>query len=138
MNKSTYVISYSALLMELGIDARLRDEDIVELTGDQLRSLVKRLLVYIAVDETWYRSTYSDIDRAIRSGEVPSAKQHFVSDGYFEDRLPCKVLVDEEFYTRRYPDVAQRIDDGEIDSAQEHFESHGFSEGRLPFEIADR
>jgi hypothetical protein len=78
---------------------------------------------------------YSDIDRAIESGEVLSAKKHFVSDGYFEDRLPSKVLVDEEFYTRRCPDVAQRIDDGEIDSAQEHFESHGFSEGRLPFEI---
>jgi hypothetical protein len=135
MNQSTYVIPYSALLKELGIQTRLRDEDTVELTGDQLRSLVKRLLVYISVDETWYRSMYSDIDRAIESGEVPSAKEHFVSDGYFEDRLPSKVLVDEEFYTRRYPDVAQRIDNGEIDSAQEHFESHGFSEGRLPFEV---
>jgi hypothetical protein len=135
MNKSTYVIPYSTLLKGLGIRTRLSDGDTVELTGDQLRSLVKRLLVYISVDETWYRSMYSDIDRAIRSGEVRSAKEHFVSDGYFEDRLPSKVLVDEEFYTRRYPDVAQGIDDGEINSAQEHFESHGFSEGRLPFEI---
>jgi hypothetical protein len=135
MDKSAYVISYSALLKELGIQTRLHDEHTIELTGDQLRSLIKKLLVYISVDERWYRSTYSDIDRAIRSGEVPSAKEHFVSDGYFEDRLPSQVLVDEEFYTRRYPDVAQRIDDGEISSAQEHFESHGFSEGRLPFEI---
>jgi hypothetical protein len=135
MKKSTYVMPYSTLLKELGIRTRLSDEDTIELTGDQLRSLVKRLLVYISVDETWYRSMYSDIDRAIRLGEVPSAKEHFVSDGYFEDRLPSKVLVDEEFYTKRYPDVAQGIDDGEINSAQEHFESHGFSEGRLPFEI---
>ena len=135
MTKSTYVVPYSALLKELGIQTHLRDDDTVELTGDQLRSLVKRLLVYVSVDEAWYRSMYSDIDRAIRSGEVPSAKEHFVSDGYFEDRLPSKVQVDAAFYTRRYPDVAQRIDDGEITSAQEHFESHGFSEGRLPFKI---
>jgi hypothetical protein len=135
MDKSAYIIPYSALLKELGVRTRLHDEHTIELTGDQLRSLIKRLLVHIPVDEKWYRSTYTDIDRAIRSGEVQSAKEHFVSDGYFEDRLPSKVLVDEEFYTSHNPDVAQRIDDGEIGSAQEHFESHGFSEGRLPFEI---
>jgi hypothetical protein len=55
MNKSAYVISYSAPLKELCIQTRLRDEDTVELTGDQLRSLVKRFFVYISVDGTWYK-----------------------------------------------------------------------------------
>jgi hypothetical protein len=135
MNKSTYVISYTALLKEIGIRSHLDDEDTVVLSVDQLKSLIKRLVVCIPVDEGWYRGAYSDIDGAIRSGRVPSAKEHFVSDGYFEDRLPSKVVVDEEFYTRRYPDVAECIDGGEVSSAQEHFESHGFIEGRLPFEI---
>jgi hypothetical protein len=65
---------------------------------------------------------------------VKSAKDHFVSNGYFEGRLPAKVVVDEDFYITHYPDVAEGIHDGEIQSAQEHFDAHGFVEGRMPFQ----
>jgi hypothetical protein len=135
MTTSSYVVPYTVLLKQIGVSDELKDGQCVELTYDQLQSLIRKLLVSIPVDENWYKTMYQDIEQAIQSGSVKSAKDHFVADGYFEGRLPSKVVVDEEFYISRYPDVAEGIDEGEINSAQEHFESHGFTEGRLPFKV---
>ncbi len=135
MSTRGYVIPYAALLKQIGVVGELSGTERVELTRDQLTLLIRSFLASVPVDEVWYKATYQDIDEAIRSGTIKSAKEHFISDGYFEGRLPCKILVDEEFYVSQYPDVAEGIDDGEISSAQEHFESNGFGEGRLPFAI---
>jgi hypothetical protein len=135
MSSGSYVIPFSLLLKEVGVDLPLGDDEPVALTRDQFHALVRRLLVCVQVDEAWYRSVYKDIDEAIQAGNIASAKEHFVSDGYFEGRVPGKIVVDEAFYISQYPDVAEGIDDGEINSAQEHFESHGFVEGRLPFKV---
>jgi hypothetical protein len=135
VSKSNYVIPYILLLRQVGIDEYTANDGIIELSRDQLLSLIQKLLVSVPVDEIWYKTTYKDIDEAIGTGVVSSAKEHFVSNGYFEGRLPAKIVVDEDFYISQYPDVADGIADGEINSAQEHFESHGFAEGRLPFKI---
>jgi hypothetical protein len=135
MSTSSYVVPYSVLLRQLGIAGDSDGDARIELTREQLMTLIRKLLAAVPVDEAWYRTIYQDIDQAIQSGKVKSAKHHFVADGYFEGRLPSKVVVDESFYVSHYPDVAEGIDDGEINSAQEHFEAHGFSEGRLPFEV---
>ncbi len=135
MSTSSYVVPYTVLLKQIGLSGDLGADDRVELTRDQLMSLIRKLLAAVPVDEVWYKSMYQDIEQAIQSGSVKNAKEHFVYNGYFEGRLPSKVVVDEEFYIARYPDVAEGIDGGEINSAQEHFESHGFTEGRLPFKV---
>lgn len=135
MNTSSYVVPYAVLLKQIGLTGEPRDGERVELTRDQILALIRKLLVSIPVDEVWYKSIYQDVEQAIQSGAVKSAKEHFVSNGYFEGRLPSRIVVDERFYMSRYPDVAEGIDDGEINSAQEHFESHGFTEGRIPFEL---
>jgi hypothetical protein len=135
MSKSSYVVPYTVLLKQIGILGDLGDDERVELTRDQLLSLIRKLLAAIPVDEVWYKSIYQDVEQAIQAGNVKDAKEHFVSSGYFEGRLPSKVVVDEEFYISHYPDVADGIDGGEINSAQEHFESHGLTEGRLPFKV---
>jgi hypothetical protein len=134
MSASSYILPYSILLKQVGVANGADNSDRVELTRDQLLSLIRGLLGAVSVDEAWYKTIYQDVEQAIQSGSVGSAKEHFVSNGYFEGRLPSKVVVDEAFYISKYPDVAEGIGDGEINSAQEHFETHGFSEGRLPFE----
>jgi hypothetical protein len=135
MSKSGYIVPYNLLLRQVGLDDHLDDGERIELTREQLFALIRKLLASIPVDESWYTTTYKDIDEAIHAGQVSSAKEHFVSNGYFEGRLPGKIVVDEAYYISQYPDVAEGIDEGEIDSAQEHFESHGFAEGRLPFKV---
>jgi hypothetical protein len=135
MSTSSYVVPYTVLLKQIGLSSELRDGERVELTRDQLFALIRKLLAAIPVDEVWYKTIYQDVEQAIQSGVVKTAKEHFVFNGYFEGRLPSKVVVDEEFYISRYPDVAEGIEGGEINSAQEHFESHGFTEGRLPFKV---
>jgi hypothetical protein len=135
MSTSTYVIPFNALLHQVGVPDHFQHDGHVELTHEQLRTLIQKLLLSIPVDEKWYITTYPDVEQGIQSGTVKSAKDHFVSNGYFEGRLPAKIVVDEDFYISKYPDVAEGIDEGEIHSAQEHFESHGFGEGRMPFRL---
>jgi hypothetical protein len=64
---------------------------------------------------------------------VQSARQHFLSDGYFEGRRPFPIIVDEKWYLATNPDVADSIRAGIVASAQEHFDKDGYREGRLPF-----
>jgi hypothetical protein len=135
MTTSTYVIPFNALLKQVGLPALVEEEEQVHLTQEQLFSLIRKLLLGVPVDEKWYVATYPDVEHGIQSGAVKSAKDHFVSNGYFEGRLPARVVVDQDYYIERYPDVAEGIDDGEIQSAQEHFDAHGFLEGRVPFRI---
>lgn len=135
MTTSAYVIPFNALLKQVGVSGPLGEGQEVRMTQEQLLALIRKLLVSVPVDEKWYVSTYPDVEQGIQSGSVKSAKDHFVSNGYFEGRLPAKVVVDADFYITHYPDVADGIDEGEIQSAQEHFETHGFVEGRMPFRI---
>jgi hypothetical protein len=46
--------------------------------------LIRRLIVDVAVAESWYLESYPDIAEAIRQGVVASVTAHFVQDGYFE------------------------------------------------------
>jgi hypothetical protein len=41
-----------------------------------------------AVDETWYRRTYSDISSAVRNGTIASGAEHFDAIGAQEFRSP--------------------------------------------------
>ncbi len=104
----------------------------VELAEIRLLELLRGLLHVVDVDEDWYRAMHPDVDTAIRSGCLPSARYHFIVAGYFEDRLPRPVAVDVDWYLLEYPDVAHAINEGAFRSANEHFQLHGFREGRLP------
>ncbi|MGC1296606.1 MAG: hypothetical protein WA869_16340, partial [Alloacidobacterium sp.] len=73
-----------------------------------------------------------DVDAAIRSGEMKTAREHYVRAGYFENRIPRPCPVDETWYLNEYPDVAEAIRFGHFFSAEQHFELAGFGEGRLP------
>lgn len=46
-----------------------------------------------AVDEPWYRRTYSDIAMAVRKGEITSGVEHFNVKGAEEFRAPASQYV---------------------------------------------
>ena len=111
----------------------VRGERRVNVSYESFVAILRQLIQGIEVDEAWYARAYEDIGAAIREGSVPSAKHHFVSDGYFEGRLPFPIRVDDRWYLNDNPDVADSIRKGSVLSAQDHFEKDGYREGRLPF-----
>jgi hypothetical protein len=98
-----------------------------------------RLLLAAAVggkslfDEQFYVEFYPDIAAAVRSKRLKSGLDHYLDNGYFENRLPRKILVDESYYLQQNSDVADAIKKGKLKTAQDHFERVGFTEGRLPY-----
>jgi hypothetical protein len=84
-------------------------------------------------DEKFYLTTYPDVAKAIKTGDLASGLQHYIATGYFEGRSPKKLIVDERFYLQENPDVADAIRRGQLRNAQEHFEATGFREGRAPY-----
>ena len=76
MSTSSYVIPFKVLLKQIGLLDDFGNKPI-ELTLDQLLSLVRVLLASVPVDETWYQTAYPDVAQAIQSGAVKSAKAHF-------------------------------------------------------------
>ena len=99
--------------------------------------LLAPLLADVAVDESWYRSQYSDVRDGIERGEFISATQHYQLVGFIEGRLPFEPDVDEEFYRMRYQDVANAINRGLFPHAKAHFIREGYLEGRMSRGDAD-
>ena len=107
----------------------------VSVSYDDFIKLLKLLLAGTEVDEAWYMEQYDDIREAVEAGVIPSAKKHFVNDGYFEGRLPFPPSVDEKWYLSQYPDVAEGIRNGTILSVTQHYVDDGYREGRLPQDL---
>lgn len=114
----------------------VRGELRVSLSYDDFIKLIRLMMAGVEVDEAWYSQQYEDIGRAIRDGQVASARQHFIDDGYFEGRLPFPINVDTAWYQAQYPDVADSIRSGGVQSPQAHFDEDGYREGRLPFDLS--
>lgn len=104
----------------------------VELPETKLMELLRLVLARVEVDEAWYLASYADVAAAVKSGELASAREHYIRAGYFENRLPRQIEVDEGWYRAEYPDVQAAIRAGAFSNGQQHFESSGFREGRLP------
>lgn len=104
----------------------------IEVADSHLREILQILLRHVAVDEAWYRSINGDVNDAIVAGKFSSAKEHYITAGFFEDRLPRPITVDDAWYLDIYPDVAEAIRAGAWPSSQEHFTAVGFREWRLP------
>jgi hypothetical protein len=120
--------SYSYLMSGSGVAG----DHYVELPEVKFLALLKKMLVFVEVDEAWYRATYRDVDDAVRAGHLASAREHYAMSGYFENRFPYAIQVDETWYLAEYPDVGEAIRTGLVSSATQHFENDGFKEGRLP------
>jgi hypothetical protein len=115
--------------------AAVKGELTVSATYSQFTALIRTLLEGIEVDEAWYLSQNPDVAEAIAEGKTPSAREHFLSDGYFEGRIPFPIKVHEAWYLEQNPGVAEFIARGDLASAQQHFDEHGYREGRKPFPL---
>jgi hypothetical protein len=107
----------------------------VSATYEDFVKMLRLLIAGIEVDEPWYLQRYPDIAEAIRRGDVRSAQQHFVDDGYFEGRQPFPIRVNERWYLMQNTGVADFVRQGKLESGQQHFEENGYFEGRLPFQL---
>ena len=100
---------------------------------ERLLELIRHLLSQVVVDEDWYLAQYPDVAAAIAQGKTTSATQHFIGNGYFDNRLPFLISVNERWYLTNYPDVAASVRKGTESSAQAHFIRSGYREGWLPY-----
>ncbi|HET6607959.1 MAG TPA: hypothetical protein VFG62_14865 [Rhodopila sp.] len=128
----TYLPPFELIRRSIEIST-VKGELHVNVSYENFIGLLRTLIRGIEVDEAWYVKQYEDIGEAIRKGNIKSARQHFVDDGYFEGRLPFPMDIDEKWYLAENPDVADSLRKGIVKSAQEHFDKDGYREGRLPF-----
>jgi hypothetical protein len=105
---------------------------LIEMPESRLRSLLKVVLNFVDVDEAWYLKTNPDVANAVKTGDLASARSHYIIAGFYEDRWPYQIVVDETWYQSEYPDVKTAIGRGSVESCQDHFNRYGFIEGRLP------
>lgn len=84
----------------------------------------------VPVDEKFYLENYPDVAAAVASGDVKSASEHFISHGFYENRLPMAPMIDEEAYLDAYPDVREALHKSELSSAVHHWTQYGRFEGR--------
>jgi hypothetical protein len=113
------------------LDIKQNKAGLVVMPYSKLEEFVRFLLPLVSVDEEWYKATYPDVAAGIASGNIPTAKEHFVMHGYFEGRLPHDVQVDEKWYLASNPDVAAGLKTGGP-APKQHFLEHGYREGRSP------
>jgi hypothetical protein len=113
--------------------ATVKGELTISTTYARFTELIRLLLQAVEVDEAWYLEKYPDVAEAVRNGSIASAREHFLSDGYFEGRLPFQIKVDEAWYLEQNPGIADYIAQGKLESAQQHFDDNGYREGRRPF-----
>ena len=106
--------------------------DLATLNRSYLTELLRPQIEQIHFDESYYREKNPDLRDAEARGDIFDLHLHYLSIGFFENRLPCAVEVDGVFYARAYPDVAVALLESRTLSFQFHFDTSGFAEGRLP------
>jgi hypothetical protein len=128
-----YVPPYDAVLNAIGTSrSELEDASKVTIPVELLRFLLQIAVAHSDFNEEGYLAANPDVAAALKSGEIDSARLHYVGFGFFEGRTGATPNVDERWYTKTYPDVGSAVKAGQIKSATEHFAVVGASEGRSP------
>jgi hypothetical protein len=107
----------------------------VDMTYEDLQTMIRTLLAVVEVDEAFYLSRNPDVADGIRNGSIRSAREHFLDHGYFEGRLPYQIEIDEKWYLETHTDLAGTLLNGQYASGQAHFDGPGYPEGRQPFPL---
>jgi len=128
-----YVPPYDAVLKSIGT-SRSELDSAAEVTIPQelFRFLMQIAVAHSDFNEEGYLAANPDVAEALKSGEIESARLHYVGFGFFEGRSGATPDVDERWYLKAYPDVGSAVRTGQIASAAEHFTVVGASEGRSP------
>lgn len=103
-----------------------------------LTFLLTHYLQHQPFDEKTYLQTNPDVADALRAGTICSAKHHYVTQGYWEEREGAGPSFSEEWYLAQNPDVAAAVRRGDYPSGALHYQRYGRREGRCPNpELAD-
>lgn len=109
----------------------------VTVSNRVLRMLIETALAAQPFEETAYLRANPDVARSVRDGACPSARKHYATLGYYEDRTPAKAGFDEEWYLDRYPDIRRAVAVGDCRSGHEHYSGAGLREWRSPNKAAE-
>jgi hypothetical protein len=97
-----------------------------------LRFLLRGMVASMPFDEELYLRTNTDVAKAMLCGDIASAQDHFVTNGYFEGRDGAGEEFAEDWYLRTNPDVAEGITAGTWQSPYDHYRTEGVFELRSP------
>jgi hypothetical protein len=127
-----FIPPYTTLLSSLGVtQEQLDKQPEVTVSAKLLKLLIQAAVVASDVDESGYVNANPDIREALTKRTIASARQHYVSTGYFEGRWGG-VRIDDAWYLKTNPDVAQAVRTRGVASATEHYFSSGAAEFRAP------
>jgi hypothetical protein len=103
----------------------------VTVNREFLEFLLRGLLEHVEFDEMQYLKCNPDVADAVRKKEMQSAREHFLTTGYFEGRIGG-VPVQEDWYLARNPDVAAAKRARKVESAEMQYRIAGANEWRQP------
>jgi hypothetical protein len=128
-----YVPPYDALLHSIGTSRQeLQGANEVTIPMGLFRFLMQLAIANGDFNEAGYLEANPDVAEAVKSGEIESARLHYIGFGYFEGRQGATPDVDERWYLRSYPDVGAAVRAGRLASGREHFSIIGAQEWRSP------
>lgn len=126
------MIPYSFLANTLGLASVRAGEPAVTIPHSLFVFLIENYLRNQPFDGAAYLRTNPDVAEAVRAGRVPSAQEHYVTRGYWEERNGACPPFCEDWYLRQNPDVAIAVQRGECASGEAHYNQYGRREGRCP------
>jgi len=128
-----YIPYYDAILHSIGTSRdELKNKKEIAIPVSLFKFLLKIALDNNEFNLSGYLAANRDIQDAVKCGQVPDPKVHYVNFGFFEGRRGATPAVDESWYRRAYPDIGQALRKGEIASGSEHFDAIGAEEFRAP------
>jgi hypothetical protein len=125
-----FVPPFGTLLRGLGLDTLESDADFLQVDRKFLTFLVQEFARLLPFDPAFYAASYPDIAAALTHGQLASAHEHFVMNGFQEGRQPYRLPFDPAFYLARNPDL-QPIHAGQgAAGLRAHYLNSGAKEGR--------
>lgn len=126
-------------LIQHKLDSLGGDQDSARLTAALavMRCLLQEAVARVPFDEDDYMASNPDVATAIRRGEVSSAHDHYITDGYFEGREGAGSAFDEAWYLKQNSDVALAVKSGHWTSGWQHYREVGMYEWRSPMREAE-
>ncbi|MAP94046.1 MAG: hypothetical protein CMK07_03750 [Ponticaulis sp.] len=117
----------------LGLTNWQEEEATVEVSTAALKRLISRAYpAQMEFDEDWYRETYPDVDQSITDGTIKSAQEHFIHNGFYENRLPSSKLFDSKYYYQANEDIQTAFRSNDKNKLFDHYIKAGITEGRAP------
>jgi hypothetical protein len=126
-----YLPPVSLVLAGLGVTELDLGKTQVTVSACFLRFLIGELARAMPFDGAFYSASNPDVEAARLAGDVASLHDHFIAQGYFEHRAPCRLPFDPFYYATHYDDLSRAFDARDATGLRRHYQGHGWQEGRV-------